>query len=139
MVLRSLGSVPCIALKTMASSSTFRAIGPSLSMLQLKAIAPYLLTRPNEGRKPVSPHSVDGDTMEPSVSDPMAKGTQPAATAEAGPAEDPLEPRVISHGLRVCPPNQLSPLASSPKVSLAISTAPASSSLLTTVASIFNS
>src|SRR4051812_32791930 len=121
MVLRSLGSVPCMALKTIASSSTVRAIGPSLSMLQLNAIAPYLLTRPNDGRKPVSPHSVDGDTIDPSVSEPMAKGMQPALTAEAGPADEPLEPRLISQGLRVMPPNQTSPCANSPKVSLAIS------------------
>ena len=32
--------------------------------------------------------------MEPSVSEPMAKPTQPAATALAGPADEPLEPCV---------------------------------------------
>src|SRR5476651_922308 len=130
MVLRSCGSVPCIALKTIAASSTQRAMGPSLSMLQLSAIAPYLLTRPKEGRKPVSPHSVDGETMEPKVSDPMAKGKQPAATVDAGPADDPLDPRVMFQGFLVRPPNHTSPWASSPKVSLAQSTAPAFSSLL---------
>src|SRR5476651_83678 len=109
MVLKSFGSKPWMALNTMAASSTLRVIGPSLSMLQLSAIAPYLLTRPKEGRRPVSPHSVDGDTMEPKVSEPMAKGKQPALTVEAGPADEPLEPRLISHGLRVIPPNQVSP------------------------------
>src|SRR4051812_28174424 len=108
----------------MAQSSTLRVMGPSLSMLQLKAIAPYLLTLPNDGRKPVSPHSVDGDTIEPNVSDPIAKGKQPALTLDAGPADEPLEPRVISQGFLVLPPNQTSPWASSPKVSLATITAP---------------
>src|SRR5476651_201012 len=119
----------------MAQSSTLRVIGPNLSMLQLKAIAPYLLTRPNDGRKPVSPHSVEGDTMDPRVSDPIANGKQPALTVEAGPADDPLEPRVISHGFLVLPPNQTSPWANSPKVNFAQSTPPAASSLVTTVAS----
>ena len=65
----------------------------------------------------------------------MPKPTQPAAVADDGPADDPLEPCVRFHGLFVCPPNQLSPLASSPVVSFAISTAPASRSISTTLAS----
>src|SRR6185312_2784359 len=138
MVLRSFGSVPCIALKTMAASSTVRAIGTNLSMLQLRAIAPYLLTRPNDGRNPVTPHSVDGETIEPNVSDPMAKGRQPALTADAEPADEPLEPRVISHGFFVLPPNQTSPCASSPNDVFAISMAPAFSRRVITVASTGN-
>ena len=57
------------------------------------------------------------------------------AVAEAGPADEPLDPCVGSHGLLVCPPNQLSPAASSPVVSFAISTAPAARSCSTMVAS----
>ncbi len=37
--------------------------------------------------------------MEPEVSDPMAKGTRPAATALPGPLEDPPDQRVRSQGL----------------------------------------
>ena len=66
--------------------------------------------------------------MEPEVSDPMAKGTHPAATAAAGPALEPPLPSVSFHGQRVCPPNQMSPMANSPSESLAQSTAPALSS-----------
>src|SRR6185312_24454 len=138
MVLKSLESVPCIALKTIAASSTLRAMGPSLSMLQLKAIAPYLLTRPKEGRRPVTPHSVDGDTIDPRVSDPMAKGRQPALTADAEPADEPLDPRVISHGFFVLPPNHTSPWASSPNEVFAINMAPAFSRRVITVASTGN-
>ena len=41
----------------------------------------------------------------------MAKGTNPAATADAEPAEEPLDPVSGSQGLRVIPPNQTSPQA----------------------------
>ena len=47
--------------------------------------------------------------MEPSVSVPMANGSSPAATAEAEPADEPLEPLFTSHGVRVFSPNQTSP------------------------------
>src|ERR1700756_490611 len=109
-------SGPYMTLKTIAQSSTVRAIGPSLSIDQLKAIAPVRLTRPYVGRRPVTPHRSQGDTIEPCVSDPMAKGSNPAAVAAAGPAEDPLEPCLRFQGLRVMPPYQYSPIASSPRV-----------------------
>ena len=57
-----------------------------------------------------------------------------ALAAAADPADDPLEPCSRSHGFRVRPPYQTSPIASAPSVSLATSTAPASSSRRTTVA-----
>ncbi len=109
-------------------------MGPILSIDHDRAIAPWRLTRPKVGRSPVAPQRVHGDRIEPRVSVPMAKPTSPAATADAGPAEEPLEPSSGFHGLRVVPPNHTSPLARAPSVSLATSTAPASSSFLTTVA-----
>src|ERR1043165_4383861 len=72
---------------------------------------------------------------DPPVSVPIAKPTRPAAAAAAGPADDPPDPRDTSHGLRVLPPNHTSPIASSPVVSLASSTAPASRIRSTAVAS----
>jgi len=75
-------------------------------MLQESAIAPVLGTKPKVGRSPVQPHRVDGDDIEPSVSDPMLNATHPAAVADAGPADEPLEPWLGFHGLRVMPPNQ---------------------------------
>src|SRR6266849_10567167 len=124
-----------IASRTKAQSSTVRQIGPSLSMLQERAIAPVRGTRPKDGRSPVHPQRVEGEEIEPSVSEPMLKATHPAAVAEAGPAEDPLDPWFSFHGLRVTPPNQTSPCASAPRVSFATTTAPALSSRFTTVAS----
>ncbi len=127
-------SAPRIASKTSAQSSALRAIGPSLSSDQHRAMAPAPHTRPKVGRRPVTPQRIDGETIEPQVSEPMAKGSSPAATAEAGPAEEPLLPCSRSQGLRVWPPNHWSPMARAPRVSLAQSTAPAASSFATTVA-----
>src|SRR5580704_15248111 len=120
---------------TSAQSSTARQMGPSLSIVQLSAMAPVRGTKPKVGRRPVTPQRVDGEEMEPSVSEPMEKATQPALVAEAGPADDPLDPCFGFHGLRVRPPNHLSPMASAPSVSFAMRTAPAASSRFTTVAS----
>ena len=47
------------------------------------AIAPVRLTRENVGRSPVVPQCMHGETIEPSVSVPMAKPTRPAAVAAA--------------------------------------------------------
>src|SRR5688500_2559478 len=119
----------------MAQSSTDRHIGPILSIVQLRAIAPWRLTRPYVGRRPTTPFSADGETIDPRVSVPSENPTRPAAVAAPGPADDPLEPRSVFHGLRVRPPNQLSPCASAPIESFATSTAPASRRRSTTVAS----
>ena len=91
--------------------------------------------RPNVGRSPATPQRAAGLRIDPLVSVPMPKPTHPAAVADEGPADDPLDPTAGSQGLLVCPPNQLSPDASSPVVSFAISTAPASRSISTTLAS----
>ena len=63
--------------------------------------------------------------MDPWVSVPMAKATHPAAVADPGPAEDPLDPSSRFHGFRVWPRYQRSPRANSPVANLAASTAPA--------------
>jgi len=81
-------------------------MGPSLSILHESAIAPDRLTLPYVGRSPVTPQRVDGDTMEPSVSLPIAKPTNPAAVVAAEPAEEPLEPCSRFQGFRVRPPYQ---------------------------------
>ena len=51
----------------------------------------------------MTPQKEAGVTMEPEVSEPMAKGTRPAATAAADPLEDPPDQRVRSQGLRPGP------------------------------------
>src|ERR1700674_802083 len=135
MTLLSSPSGPWMASSTIAQSSTLRQMGPSLSIDHDRAIAPVRGTLPNVGRSPVVPQRVDGDEIDPSVSLPIANPTNPAAVADAGPADDPLEPWSTFHGFFVVAPNHVSPCASSPSVSLAMSTAPAASRRLTTVAS----
>src|SRR5580704_17050576 len=133
-LLRSLGSGPEIALRTSIVSSTPRVIGPSLSSDQHNVIAPVRGTRPNVGRSPVTPHRIDGLTMLPPVSLPIAKPTSPAAVADPGPALEPEEPSSSSHGFIVWPPNQISFSASAPRLSFATSTAPAAFNRATTAA-----
>src|SRR3984957_11382803 len=132
---RSPASGPEIARKINAPSSTPRVIGPSLSSDQHNVIAPVRGTRPNVGRSPVTPQRIDGATMLPPVSLPIANPTKPAAVAAPGPALEPDDPSSSSHGFIVCPPNQISFSASAPKLSFATSTAPASCSRFTPAAS----
>src|SRR5258708_14499828 len=101
-------------------------MGPSLSMLHESAIAPVRGTRPNDGRSPVQPQRVDGEEIEPNVSDPMLKATHPAAVAEAGPPEDPLEPLFGFPGFRGIPPEHTAPKAKDPTANFPTSTPPPS-------------
>src|SRR2546428_2813601 len=94
-----------IACITIAQSSAYRQIGPRRSCVHESAITPYRLMRPNVGRSPARPHRAAGLRIDPLVSVPMPNPTQPAAVADEGPADDPLEPTAGSHGLLVCPPN----------------------------------
>src|SRR5262244_981292 len=121
-----------MASNTIAQSSAERQMGPSLSVVHESAMAPVRGTRPNVGRKPATPHVRDGDVMDPFVSEPMLKPTHPAAVADAGPADDPLDPVSVFHGLRVRSFHQRSPCAREPSVNLATRIAPASSSRVTT-------
>src|SRR6185503_6202020 len=131
----SFGSTPWIALNTSAQSSIVRQIGPTRSCDQASTMPPARLTRPNVGRSALRPHSRAGDTIDPDVSAPMPNATQPAAVADDGPADDPLEPRRMSHGLFVRPRYHWSPCANNPVASFAINTAPALRRRCTTSAS----
>src|SRR5262245_56906745 len=86
-------------------SSAVRHIGPSLSIVQLKAIAPWRLMRPYVGRSPATPQYPAGVMIEPQVSEPMAKGTRPPPTALPQPLEEPPLQRRTSHGLSPGPVN----------------------------------
>src|SRR5216683_8174262 len=128
-------SGPEIACSTNNASSTPRVMGPSLSNDQHSVIAPVRGTRPYVGRSPVSPQRMEGPTMLPPVSLPIAKPTSPAAVAAPGPALDPDDPSSSNHGFMVWPPNQMSLSASAPRLSFATSTAPAGWRRFTTAAS----
>src|SRR6056297_1322550 len=127
-------SGPSMAANTNAQSSTLRHNGPSLSNDHAKGMHPARETRPNVGRKPVVPQRLAGDTIDPKVSLPSAKGTRPAVVAAADPADEPLLPSSRSQGFQVLPPNHSSPIAIAPSDSLATKTAPAAASRSATVA-----
>src|SRR5262245_66236981 len=110
-------------------------MGPSLSSDQQRLIAPLRATRPNVGRRPVTPQRIAGLTMLPPVSLPTEKATRAAAVAAPGPALDPEAPSSNSQGFIVWPPNQMSLRASAPSDSFANITAPASFNLRTTAES----
>src|SRR5262245_12742194 len=101
------------------ASSTLLVIGPSLSSDQQSVIAPVRGTRPNVGRRPVTPHLMAGAMMLPPVSLPIENATSAAAVAAPGPALEPDAPSSSSHGFIVWPPNQMSLSASAPRLSLA--------------------
>ena len=98
-----------MAARTKPVSSTERQSAPTLSSDQQSAIAPVRETRPKVGRRPFVPQRCEGETIDPSVSVPMAKPTRPAAVDDAEPALDPDDPSLGFQGLRVTPSNQRSP------------------------------
>jgi len=61
--------------------------------------------RPNVGRSPARPQRAAGLRIDPLVSVPMPNPTHPAAVADDGPADDPLDPCERFYGFLVCPPN----------------------------------
>lgn len=67
-----------------------------------------LPTSPKELRWAVTPQVLAGYVIDPPVSVPRANGTSPAATAAAGPAEEPELPSAMFHGFLVKPSNQTS-------------------------------
>src|SRR5256885_14374784 len=94
-------------------------MGPTVSCVHARVIAPWRLTRPKVGRRPVTPFRVDGLMIDPPVSVPIEKPTRPAAVAAPGPADDPDASCSVFHGLRVTPPNHCAVTASAPGGSFA--------------------
>ena len=79
---------------TAAASATVRAIGPTVSCVYEMGMTPARLVRPTVGLMPTMPQTVDGPTIEPSVSVPSATGARLALTAAP-------EPELEPDGLRV--------------------------------------
>src|SRR5260370_42611732 len=74
-------------------------------------MTPDRLTRPSVGLIPTMPQQVDGETIDPSVSVPMATAQRLAATATAEAEPDPDGGRSGAYRVRPCPPRPLPPLA----------------------------
>src|SRR6267378_3862028 len=92
-----------MAAKMRAQSSALRAMGPILSIEGASAIAPYRLTRPYVGRRPLTPQWADGQMIEPHVSVPIANAARPAATMAPEPEDDPQVQQDVSQGFLVSP------------------------------------
>src|SRR5688572_5621168 len=90
-------------------------------------MTPARLTKPYVGLSPATPHIDAGIRIEPPVSEPRAKGRNPAATAAAAPVLEPPVACSVFHGLRAGghgKSNDGPPFASSCVASLPMSTAP---------------
>src|SRR5215217_3948843 len=104
-----------------------------VSWLWEMGMTPARLVRPTVGLMPTTEQADEGQTIEPSVSVPMATAVKPAAVAAGEPELDPQGERSSAYGLRHCPPRPLQPLveeverklAHSLRVVLPSSTAPA--------------
>src|SRR5262245_5998153 len=101
-------------------------------------MTPARLTSPALGMSPAIPQNEAGPRMEPPVSEPIAHGESPAATAAPEPLDDPPVKCSRFHGLRAGghgKSNEGPPWANSCVAALPRRIAPASYSLAVTVAS----
>src|SRR3954471_5097555 len=100
----SAGSRPWRTDRVRATSTTLRAIGPAVSCSAEIGTTPVRLTRPRLGLCPTVAVIPAGQTIEPSVSLPIATWASDAATPAADPPYDPHGLRASTYGLFVCPP-----------------------------------
>src|SRR5215831_5780048 len=132
----SAGSAAASTVRSAAASATVVAIGPALSCASDSGTMPARLTRPRVGLRPTTPQALDGETIEPSVSVPTARGAKPADRPAAEPELDPDGLRSSAYGFAVWPPSVDQPLvewvdrkfAHSDRFALARMTAPAARS-----------
>src|SRR5579872_482848 len=87
------GSGPAITLKSKATSSTVRAMGPDTPSVAHAFPFAALGTRPGAVRKPTTLQKAAGLRKEPPLSLPSAMGTMPQARLTAAPPLDP--PQVL--------------------------------------------
>src|ERR1700736_4428427 len=136
-LVESIGSCPAMIDSVCAASRTSPVIGPAWSSDDAKAIIPYRDTLPYAGFTPMILQNDAGSRIDPPVSVPNPIGTVLAPTVLALPPDDPPGTPSRCHGLRVGPNAEFShddPIANSSMLVLPMMTAPAFSSLSTTVA-----
>src|SRR6185295_17839422 len=142
-VAASVGSMPRITSRTSAASTTCLPMGPAVSCSAEIGTTPDRLTRPSVGLIPTTPFWPDGQTIEPSVSVPMATVARSDETEAAEPEDEPHGLRSSTYGLLVWPPTALHPLddaverkfAHSDRFAFPSTTAPAARSRFTRNAS----
>ena len=106
----SSGSAAASTDSSAAASATDVPIGPAVSCARDSGTMPDRLTSPRVGLMPTTPQALDGETIDPSVSVPMASGANPADRPAAEPELDPDGLRSSAYGFAVCPPSVDQPL-----------------------------
>src|SRR6185295_8084983 len=96
------------------ASDTFLAIGPSCEVCNQAMLRLLLAISPGEGRNPTTPQNAAGFLTDPPVSEPVASGTMPVASATADPPDEPAAERSGSNGLPVAPCSALRVLPPAP-------------------------
>ncbi len=117
-----------------ATSSTLRAIGPTVSSVGHSGKTPSSGMSPHCDFRPTVAHAAEGSRTEQPVSVPSASSQRPAASAAADPLDDPPVVRPGAAGLWHVPYHGLCPRtlhANSGRCVFPTRTAPASSSLWT--------
>src|ERR1700730_1359577 len=99
--------MPVRAPRRMAASRTVRHMGPAPSWLCEMGMMPVRLTRPTVVLMPTSPLLVEGQTIDPSVSVPMAAAHRFAETAAPEPELEAQRLRYSADGFLVWPPRPL--------------------------------
>ena len=82
-------SRPTWASSSSRVSATVRPIGPSTVSGDQPSGLRSFGTRPGEGRNPTTPQNAAGMRSDPPVSEPVASGTMPDASATAEPPDEP--------------------------------------------------
>src|SRR5262245_4044025 len=99
-----------MAPSTIATSRTVRPIGPAVSWVCEIGMIPARLTSPTVGLSPTRPQAFDGQTIEPSVSVPIAAAPRLAEAAAPDPELEPHGLRSRTYGFLHWPPRPLQPL-----------------------------
>ena len=93
---------PLVTSTIRAASATVRVSGPTRDQSS-RPQAPATGMRPDGGRYPTTPQQEAGTRIEPPMSEPVAHGVMPDATAAADPPLEPPTSKAGFHGLRVTP------------------------------------
>ena len=88
-VAASCGSTPASTDSSAAASATVRVMGPAVSWVCEIGMIPKREMSPTVGLMPTNPQLFDGETMEPSVSEPTPTVQRLAAMAAPVPELDP--------------------------------------------------
>src|SRR5579863_631928 len=96
-------SSPRIAPRSKATSPAVRAIGPSTESPDMPTARLSFGASPGVGRNPTIPQKAAGLRNDPPVSDPVAIGAIPVASATAEPPDEPAADSLGLKGLPVAP------------------------------------